>query len=198
MGIQSYKSQKLLVGLNTRHLDKFTTDHSTTRLSALDARQLLRRYKLTGKSMKIVNAVLLVLLATGCASSYKPDINMPSSSKLSFELLTASGPGGGGLLIGLQNECEATQMISGFRLGHHFVDDLNKLNTIIPINKPVTLKASVSDTILYSCDSAIVFTPEENKNYFATFEYHLPGCNLILYEVSETKERKEIDFRQCE
>jgi len=148
--------------------------------------------------MRFASIILLTLLTTGCASSYKPDINMSSSSKLTFKLLTASGPGGGALKIGLEKECEATHTVSGFRLGHHFMSDQNNFDTIIPVNKPITLKATVADTILYFCDNSIVFTPEYKKNYFVTFEYHLPGCNLILYEVDDTEEYKKVDFRQCE
>ena len=139
----------------------------------------------------------LTVITTGCAAQYIPPQATTNSAHLDFELLTSSGAGGGGLLIGTMDECVADQQVSRFFLGHHFADDLSKFSTQIPSGKSVTLKAGVRNTIAYSCNHTIVFAPKNGARYHTTFHYNSAGCELALYEVNGDGKFHKLSPQRC-
>jgi hypothetical protein len=146
--------------------------------------------------MKILSSIVAIIVLSGCASKYKPPANNIPSANIVFELMTPSGPGGGTLLVGTEQRCKASKMVSGIMLGHTFMSDKNIVETKVKVGTPITLRAQIADTILYTCDSTLVFTPEAGKSYYSTFEYHLPGCKIEVFEGTK-QDKSVIDYSMC-
>lgn len=146
--------------------------------------------------MKKLVLISFSILLAGCASQYKIPSDAVPSATLTFELLTSSGTGGGALLIGSDEECKANNVVSAIRLGHSFQSDKNIVETKVLSGKPITLFVRVVDAFYYGCEPAVVFTPEAGKEYYSTFEYHIPGCRIKVYEGSPSA-NSEIEVKTC-
>ena len=147
--------------------------------------------------MRLTIVATAVLALAGCTTPYKiPQASVPTAN-LDFELLTASGAGGGTLNIGINTGCKTEESLTPFRLGHHFLSDTNKHSTKIQSNVTVALQADVANTVLYNCSSSLKFIPKTNANYLATFEYDSSGCRLSVFEVDSSGNKKDVNITNC-
>ena len=127
------------------------------------------------------------MLLGGCANPYIAPNKSNNTSNLEIKLLTNSSAGGVGVYIGNKGNCLTDKFIGGMKKGHTFLSDKATIQTIIKSKSEVTLKINVADTILYTCETIIKFKPKSKESYLAEYKYHLPGCKIQLYKVTNGK-----------
>lgn len=140
----------------------------------------------------------IVIVAAACVFSacatYQPPGESQSSAELHFELLTSTRAGGGHLAIGVNEVCDVQRNILGFSKGA-ILPGRSEYQAKIHANVSNTVRFRIIDG-KYNCGDKIVFTPEQNASYYVTFEYHLPGCKLELYELKDG-DKEIIKHEKC-
>lgn len=155
---------------------------------------------------------IIPIIVTGCAAVTHTTLNDGGpSAKLNFELLTANFAGGGHLGLSTDPTCKKTTsvfdytIISDFRKGHTFRADVDKFEATIPAGKEVQLYGRsiapndfIQGTVVHGkCDRKIIFTPEVGANYYVTYAYRLPGCELKVYKISDTGSKEPVEVKGC-
>jgi len=130
------------------------------------------------------------ILLASCAKPYIAPKEISNTSKLEINLVTESFAGGVSISIGETGNCKTNQLIGGMKKGHTFMSDKDVIQTIIKSRVPITIGAGVADTILYACSTAIEFTPKEYNSYLVEFEYHMPQCELRLFNINNGKKNR--------